>query len=403
MAAVSFSNLHPDFKLGLLLVGAALLLDVGSSGASEAMVVHPDRLDRSYLQYILLIASFGLGSLFIIGAGIWVDRRPPHGMMAAGTVLLALGLVLLHIPPGLALAVVGRFLSGAGGAFAGSLVFYAVAVKGYRRFRGALLGALGLVFGVNLDDWTQDVGWSGWTSAGEATGLTVWWVAVCLVLASGALLFVLLPRCFSGNYKPGATLSETMAVPGTRARIAWIAAVYLVGAMIIAAETTHLRFVTRAMSPDGADLEFGYRSLALAGGLGALAWGVAADFFPVRRLLIILAILFLPVAGWVSLLGDLEGGVLLLSLIGGGLVTLPWVLMSENLPRRHFAKLALAVTLVGSSGRMLGLLYWGSAVAFLGVDSFVWIVLVEAGLLAGVVAFRPRLPETVGNRSIQQG
>ena len=77
--------------------------------------------------------------------------------------------------------------------------------------------------------------------------------------------------------------------------------------------------------------------------------------------------------------------------------------MSENLPRRHFAKLALAVTLVGSSGRMLGLLYWGSAVAFLGVDSFVWIVLVEAGLLAGVVAFRPRLPETAGNRSIQQG
>ena len=77
MAAVSFSNLHPDFKLGLLLVGTALLLDVGSSGASEAMVVHPDRLDLSYLQYKLLTASFGLGSLFIIGAGIWVDRRPP--------------------------------------------------------------------------------------------------------------------------------------------------------------------------------------------------------------------------------------------------------------------------------------------------------------------------------------
>ena len=198
-------------------------------------------------------------------------------MMAAGTVLLALGLVLLHVPPGLALAVVGRFLSGAGGAFAGSLVFYAVAVKGSGRFRGAMLGALGLVFGVNLEDWAYEVGWSGWTSAGEATGLTIWWVAVFLVLASGALLFVLLPRCFSGNYKPGATLRETMAVPGTKARIA---AVYLVGAMIIAAETTHLRFVTRAMSPDGADLEFGYRSLALAGGLGALAWGVAAISFP---------------------------------------------------------------------------------------------------------------------------
>ena len=50
MDAVSFSNLHPDFKLGLLLVGAALLLDVGSSGTPEATVVHPDRLNLSYLQ-----------------------------------------------------------------------------------------------------------------------------------------------------------------------------------------------------------------------------------------------------------------------------------------------------------------------------------------------------------------
>jgi hypothetical protein len=32
MAAVSLSNLHPDLKLGLLLVVAALLLGPGSSG-----------------------------------------------------------------------------------------------------------------------------------------------------------------------------------------------------------------------------------------------------------------------------------------------------------------------------------------------------------------------------------
>ena len=172
--------------------------------------------------------------------------------------------------------------------------------------------------------------------------------------------------------------------------------------MIIAAETTHLRWVTRTMLPDGADPEFGYRALALAGGVGALVWGVAADFFPVRRLLIILAVLSLPAAGWGWLLDDPEGGVLLLSLVGGGLVSLPWVLMAELLPGRHFAKLALGLTWVGLLGRMLGPLYWGSALAVWGVDSFFWIVLVEAGLLAAVVACRPRLPETFGNQPIQQ-
>ena len=409
MASVSLPDFHPDLKLGLLLVAAAMLLHVGSSGAFEALLVPHDRLDISLLRYRLIIAALALGSLFVIGTGFWVDRRPPHGLMATGALLLSLGLVVANFSRSFGVALAGMFLSGAGGAFAGSLVFYAVAVKASGRFRGALLGALGLVFNVKWEAWTSDVGWSGWTVTGdatgmsiEATGLSIWWVAVCLVLASGALLFLLLPRCFSANYEPGPTLSETAAVPGAKSQIAWVAAVYLVGAMIITAETTHLQWVTLTILSDGIDTDFAYRSLALAGGLGALAWGVAADFFPVRRLLIILALLFLPAAGWGWVLDDLEGGVFLLSLVGGGLITLTWVLMAEVLPKHHFAKLALGVTLAGSLGRMLGPLYWGSALAVWGVESFFWIVLVEAGLLAAVVACRPRLPETAGNQPIQQ-
>ena len=117
-------------------------------------------------------------------------------MMAAGALVLSLGIALLNISDGFGLAVAGMFLSGVGGAFTGSLVFYAVAVKGYRRFREALIGALALAFGVRLGDWAFLVGWGGWASSDEATGLSVWLWVVCLVLGAGESLFLLLPLWF---------------------------------------------------------------------------------------------------------------------------------------------------------------------------------------------------------------
>ena len=221
-------------------------------------------------------------------------------------------------------------------------------------------------------------------------------------LRPGALLFVLLPRCFSATYGPGPTLRETAAVPGAKAQIAWVAAVYVIASMIMASASVHLLWVTLAMATDGVGPDFGYRSLVLAVGLGALAWGIASDFFPVRCLLIILAALSLPATGWGWLFDDPAGGVLLLSLVEGGLVSLPWVLMAEALPTHHFAKLALAIAWVGQLGGMLWQLYWGLSIQDWGVDLFIWIVLVEAGLLAALGAFRPRVPESFGNQPIQQ-
>ena len=137
MAAVSLSSLHPDLRLGLLLVVAAMLLHVGSSGTFEALLVPHDRLDISLLRYRLIIAALALGSLFVIGTGFWVDRRPPHGLMATGALLRSLGLVVANFSRSFGVALAGMFLSGIGGAFAGSLVFYAVAVKASGRFRGS--------------------------------------------------------------------------------------------------------------------------------------------------------------------------------------------------------------------------------------------------------------------------
>ena len=376
MAGMSPFIRHPDVKLGLLLVAAALLLDMGSSGASWIVPI-ADRLKLSAMPSGLLSAAGGLGSLLVVLAAIWVDRRPPHGMMAVGAGILTLGLVLATISRSFWPAVVGLFLVGAGGSAFASLIFYAIVVKGYARFRGTLIGALSLVFVANagaaaIRNWDFDI--------------PIGWFALVLVLIGGIVLYISLPRWFRGNYQPGPTLQETVAVPGVKARFASAAAVYLLAATVLAAGSTYLRWVTAAAAAAvGADYYAWYQAMALAGGIGALVWGVAADFFPVRWLIIALAALALPAAAWVWLSDDPVAGALLLSLVRGGLISLPWVLTADLLPRPHFAKLAVAIAMLGMLGSSLGSLYQGGAMAAWGAGSLIWIALIESIALAAVV------------------
>ena len=378
MAVMSTFIRHPDVKLGFLLVVASLLLDMGSSGSSWTLPVS-DQLDRSPIAHGLLGLVVGLGSLFVLLAAIWVDRRPSHGMMAVGAGILSVGIVLVTHAGSFWPAAAGLFLVRAGGSAFASLIFYAIVVKGYARFRGTLIGALGLVFGANagaaaIRNWDSDI--------------PIGWFALVLVLIGGILLYILLPRWFRGNYQPGPTLRETIAFPGAKARFASAAAVYLLAATVLAAGSIYLRWVTAAAV--GADYDAWYQAMALAGGIGALVWGVAADFFPVRWLIIALAALSLPAAAWVWLSDDSVAGALLLSLVRGGLICLPWVLMADLLPKGHFAKLALAVTLLGMLGSSLGLLYQGGAMVAWGAGSLIWIALIESIVLAAVVvAWQP--------------
>ena len=116
-----------------------------------------------------------------------------------------------------------------------------------------------------------------------------------------------------------------------------------------------------------------------------------------------LAVVFLLAALSLWLPGGDGTDVLILVLVRGGLLSLPWVLMAESLPAQHFAKLALAVTWVGSQGGTLPQLYRSLALYVWGGDSPLWIVLVVlVCALAAVVAFRPRLPETGGNQPMRQ-
>ena len=380
MAGMLPLDLRHDVKLGFLLMAAALLLDMGSSGGSWVSPIS-EQFDTTFRAPGFLGLAVGLGSLFVVLAAIWVDRRPPHPMMAVGAGILALGLVLVTPSRSFESAIAGLFLIGAGGAAFSSLVFYAIVVKGYARFRGTLIGALSLVFAANpgagaIRNWEF--------------GIPIGWLALVLVLMGGMVLYVLLPRWFRGAYDPGPTLRETIALPGAKARFAAAAAVYLLAAMILAAGSTHLRWVTAAaQAAVGADYDVWYQAMALAGGMGALVWGAAADLFPVRWLLIALAALSLPAAAWVWLADDPVGGALLLSLVRGGLISLPWVLMAYLLPTRHFAKLALAMTLLSVLGSSLGSLYQGAAMVAWGTGSFIWIVLIESIVLAAAIAWQP--------------
>ena len=365
---------------------AVLLLDGGGS-APIWPETSSDRLDVTSVRYGLIAAVVGLGALAAIVAAIWTDRGQPHRIMAAGALLLALN-ALLALWDSFALFVVLIFFTSVGGAFTGPLIFYAVAVKGCSRFKGTLIGALGMLFSIRL--WTGVV--DAWSS-----NLPFGWWTIGMVVAGGALLLLLLPRWFTSRYGPGPTLRETLRVPGAKPNVAWVAAVCLVTSLMGAAGATNFGW---GLVQDGASPELDFLFMVLAGGIGALLWGIAADYFPVRDLLIAMAALSLLAALSLWLPGGGSTDMLILSVVRGGLISLPWILMADCLPIRHFAKLALAVSWVGSMGsslallgESLGLYFWGWTRHLWGGDSFIWIALVEAVLLVGVVTFRPRVPE----------
>ena len=145
-----------------------------------------------------IIFAGGIGGLAVVPAAIWVDRRPPHKMMAAGAALGALGLFIFVLSSSLALNALGMFVAGVGTAAVGSLVFYAIAAKGATRYKGTLIGALGMVFTMRLGErifreWSIDA------------PMLVLGIGVALTLAGAVVLFRLLPRVLAGSYGPGST------------------------------------------------------------------------------------------------------------------------------------------------------------------------------------------------------
>ena len=328
-----------------------------------------------------------MGGLAIVPVVIWLDSRPPHGVMSVGAFTLAGGLALMSLSSSLVFAVPAALVASAGAAAVGSLIYYAVAIKGHTKFRGALIGALSLVFNLRWD--------LGVTGARDA-GFPACWTASILPLASGILILVFLPRLLRAPSGAGQSFRAAMAIPGAKLLFLWTATVYALGTVIKLRATTYLGSITIAASHGHADLALGYHITALVAAIGALLWGIAADYFPARRLLIALAILSVPAIGLLSLPDWQAVGMLLLLLALGGLVCLPWILMAECLPQNHLAKLALAITWMGAIALSLESVLI-SLTLFAGhTIEIAWIVGAEMTFFAAAISCRPRTPNYQG-------
>ena len=386
--------MHPDLKLGLVLAAAAALLKFGDSGELAALAA-TERLALSAASYGWLLTAEGIGGLAVVAAAFWVDRRPPHTMMASGAVVAALGLTVFGLSNSFAVSALGMFIAGVGGSAVGSLVFYAIAVKGATRYRGTLIGALSMVFAMglgarNAEDWPFDA------------PMVVLAMSAALALAGAAFLFRLLPRVFVGPYEPGQTLREMLAVPSVRRAAAWVTAAFFVASMVTTATGLYLPILTMRSSSGAAVLALQPQSMRLFTGIGALLWGIAADFYPGRRLLLLAALLLLPAAGFLWAADGRPAsaiGLFAFWLVRGGLVCLPWVLMAEVLPTRHFAKIGLGIMFVGGVlGGAAGPLPWGLSLDTWGTGAFFWVVLVD-GIAVAVVASRLPRPQATAAAS----
>ena len=387
---MSLRNLHPDLKLGLVLVAAAALLDFDDSYGLFALVV-AERLTTSPEAFGWQTLAAGIGGLAIVGVAIWVDRRPPHTIMAAGAVAVAFGLIVLLLTNSFPASLLGAFVTGVGGSAAGSLVFYSIAAKGATRYRGTVIGALGLVFTLPLGvgrvgPWTLD--------------LPVQVLVICALTLTGAtVLALLLPRVFAGWYEPGPTLRETLSLPSVRRSAAWTTAVFFMAALVRTAGYYLPSFVMIPAS-NFEEVKLPFQTVPIFSAIGILLWGIASDFYPARRLFLLAALLTLAaLAAFWPFFGYSASAVEYLAFffVSGGLICLPWLLMAELLPPRHFAKMALGMLFVGSflgagSGTTLlttVMFFWGSYIV-------VWFFL-AAGIILAIVA--SRLPGPPANET----
>ena len=351
---MSLRNLHPDLKLGIVLATAAALL-IFAAPFSLAAALAARKADPSAVSNGLLLLVGSIGSLAVVAAAFWVDRKPPQTMMAAGAVVAALGLAGAALFQSLAFAVLGMFVAGVGGAAVGSLIFYSIAVKGAFRYRGALLGALVMFFTLRLNV-TQV---SDWTSDPPTLALAI---SVAASLTGAAVLLVFLPRVFAGPNQGGPTLKETLAQPTFRRDAAWLTAVFIVSTMTTAVIGFYLpHLVNELFSMRDFD-RFQTLHLPALGGVCALLWGVASDTYPPRRLFLLCALSLFPTIGFLWAFEGLPALVIWqigFWIVQGGLLCLPWVLMAELVTPQHFAKIALVITFLGGTlggdtGRVVG-------------------------------------------------
>ena len=388
-------NLHPDLKLGLVLAAAAVLLRLGNPG-NQLWAEAIQRFELSASTFGLLLSVGGVGGLAVVAAAIWVDRRPPHSMMAAGALISLLGLIVYSLSNTLAVYAVGLFISGVGYSALSALIFYAIVAKGATRHRGLLIGVLAAIFSVPLSVSQMLASWP----------VPIIAISAPFTVAGAALIFLHLPRVYTGNYKTGQTLQGETGTPRVWSAFAWVTAAYSVASMAKAGSGLLHRpeFTTGSFSALDGPLQPLTTHVLI--GFSVLLWGIASDFIAVRRLFSLTALALILGTGvhWVA--GYLPVsivGIVMIRFASGGLICLPWVLMADILPTRHFAKLSVLVLFVG--GLLTAVLSTAVLVPLYFAERFVPVfsaIVIEGIALAIVATLLPRTREPEERRPVTE-
>ncbi len=220
-------------------------------------------------------------------------------------------------------------------------------------------------------------------------------------LAGAALLFILLPRVFAGANESDQQLRGEPTTPGYWRGLVWVTLVLSVALAIRTSASLYLPDLMSRTTPGHEGPVLQILTLPVFIAAGVLVWGIASDTFNVCRLSLLTAILFLLGSGTYLAAEGLPGiavGSLAIGLARGGLICLPWILVAELLPTRHFAKLALVIFLVGGVSGALLTGFVATVISDSVILSPLWIVLVEGVALAivSILLPNPREPRSTG-------
>ncbi|MDA0799467.1 MAG: MFS transporter, partial [Chloroflexi bacterium] len=318
-----------ELKLGILLVATAALIVAGSSTGFAAQLFF-ERFDSTRMEFSIAFALRGLGSLGIIGTAIWVDRHGPRSVMV-------LGAATLLLIPAHHISVIGAamFLHGVGGAGVASL----------------------------------------------------------FTIAAGILLYRYLPRPIPRSEPELAFHSPAKLTdqPGFWKTAILLSLLFIVTFAIGNAAISFLPVILSPHFDNFQQTSYPLFSLRVATGLGALVWGIASDRFPTMRLLVVAALLTAPVSGIAWFVDAPAVSIpahVLSAVVRGAFVVLPWIVLAEHFPVRHFAVLGLAFTATGSIlGTFAGPLLAGLTMDHWGLEGPAF-VLIALSLLAAPLARR---------------
>ena len=177
--------------------------------AFEKLDVSAGRVGFSLIPGI--IAGF-----FVIPAALWVDRRSPHPLMALGAATSAVGLLIVALTANLPAFIFGSSILGLGGAATGSLILFLIAIKGTTHRRGALVGALALIFATSAS-WPSRyfpddplLNYSNFADGPLNRNLSLY-IALGLAVAAAILLFTALPKVYNASKPPAVHVADDTA------------------------------------------------------------------------------------------------------------------------------------------------------------------------------------------------